>query len=146
MIRPTTLAELRARGGDLIQAAAAETGSPGIVQWQQLEALERAGWLLLLAVEERGELVGYCCAALGAELFSAARSCTAISLFVRPEHRGRWGKQLIEEVDAAGAARGTDLLRVQAIPGSRLERLLYRLGFRRRSVAFERVTKGQEMQ
>lgn len=146
MIRTTTLAELRDRGAELIAAAAKETGSPGVVQWQHLQALEQIGVLLLLAVEVDGALVGYCCAAVGPELWDGTRSCMTLSLFVQPEHRGRWGRQLIERTAAAGAERDAPLLRVQAIPDSRLTRLLVRLGFRARSVAFERVTKGQAMQ
>lgn len=141
MIRTATLDELRARGGDLFAAAAMETGSPGIVQWAHLETLDRLGMLLLLAVEVDGHLVGYCCAAVGPELWSGARSNTTMSLFVQPKHRGRWGRRLIEAADAAGAERSAELLRVQAIPGSRLERLLRKLGFRPVSVAFERVTE-----
>lgn len=143
MIVELTLAELRGHvdAPALFAAAAAETGSPGAVRWPVLEALEVGGSLLVLAVAVDGRLVGYCAAAVGPELFAERCSCATLSLYVRPQHRGRWAWPLLAAVDAAGAARGRDLFRVQALPGTRLARALERRhGFRAAAIAFERLS------
>lgn len=136
MIRGTTLAELRANPA-LIAAAAAETGSHGPVNWKQLAALDTVDALLLLAVEVDGALVGYACAAIGPEFWGPEINCGTLSLFVQREHRGRWGLPLVRELASVSAARGAARLRVQVIPGSRLERLLCLHGFEARAVALE---------
>lgn len=136
-IRRMPLADVRARGAALFAAAAAETGSPGVVQWRFLETLEAAGALLVLGVEVAGELVGYCCAAVGPEYWSADVVCTTLSMFVQPPHRGRAGRRLLQQLAAEARAMGADGVRVMAIPGSRLERLCRLLGMVPRSIALE---------
>lgn len=136
MIRATTLSELRAHPA-LIAAAAAETDSHKDVQWQHLEALDVVGALLLLGVEVAGELVGYAAATVGPEFWGDEINCGTLSLFVRREHRGRWGLPLLRELARVAADRGAQRLRVQVRPGSRLERLLRLAGFAAQAVALE---------
>jgi GNAT superfamily N-acetyltransferase len=141
VIRPIRLAELRRRGGGLFALAAAETGVRGEVHWPLLERLEASDMLLLLAIEEAGgQLLGYSCTVISDELFSRLISATTLSVFVRREHRGRWGRVLLRSLIADAQKNGADFVRVQAVAGSRLERLLPRLlpgeGLRRESSAW----------
>lgn len=136
MIRFAPVGEMRVRGAALIAAAAAETGTAGDVHWHAIDALDRAGLLLLVVVEVDGQLVGHCCAAVGPEFWSPTRSVTTLSVFVQPAHRGRWGLPLLRRLMVEAAALGC-VLRVQALPGSRLERLMVRLQATRMAVTWQ---------
>jgi len=140
VIREGSLAELRARGGELFAAAAAETGVVGAVRWDVFESYEQAGVLVVLLVADDLELVGWCGAVVSPELFGEQTSFVTLTLFVRRDHRGRFGRALLRAIRAAAADHGADVLRVQAVPGSRLERLLRREGLTARSVAYEERT------
>lgn len=138
MIRRSTIAELRARGGHLLQAAAAETGCTGGVRWDLLELAEDAGALLLLVVEVDAELVGYIAGGLSPELFDAPKvSCLSMSTYAMPAHRGRWGLRLVAALEDAAAAAGA-ATRVVANPDTRFALALLRSGWRPQAIAFER--------
>jgi GNAT superfamily N-acetyltransferase len=139
VILTAPLSELQKRGAALIAAAAAETCSGCDVRWPALFALEDSGALAVRIVEVDGELVGYGVAAAVPALFSSGVTCTTLSVFVLPAHRGRWGRQLLDTLATwAREERGVPL-HVQAVPGSRLERLARRLLWRPVAVAFEAV-------
>ncbi len=138
MILQAPLTELERRGAALIAAAAAETGSGCDVRWAALFALEDAGALAVRIVEVDGELVGYGVAAAVPALFTAGVTCTTLSVFVLPAHRGRWGRLLLDRL-AAWARDQQSVLHVQAVPGSRLEDLARQLNWRPVAVAFEAV-------
>ena len=135
-VRAGSVAEMRERGAALIAAAAAETGSDGDVQWRCIEALDRAGGLVLLVVEVGGELVGHCCASYGRELWSTRDSLSTVSGFVQPQHRGRWGLPLLRAF-VVEADRLDAVPRIQALPGTRLEDLVQALGWRPCTVVYE---------
>lgn len=149
MIRPATLAELRARP-QLIAAAAAATdigGEGGIdVQWNQLGPLEDVGALVVLAVDVAGEIVGYVCAAVVPEFFRPITSCTTLSLFLQPRHRWRWGVRLILELARAADARGAAKVRLQVLLSTRLQFLATRLGFEASCLVFEVAPRDLIMQ
>lgn len=137
MIRLASLGELRARGEALFAAAAEETGVSGEPFWEAVETADEAGLLVLLVVEVGGELVGYCAAGVVPELFRAAHCCATWSLYVHPAHRGRWGRALLRALADEARDRGVATVRFSAIPGSRLHRLLARLGLRPTAIAYD---------
>lgn len=136
MIRPASIDEMRQRGTELIEAAAAETGTDGRVQWAAIKALNAAGLLLLLVVEQDDELVGHCCCAVGPELWSPVPSVTTLSVYVQPRWRGRWGRGLLNRLRTEALSRGC-VARVQALPDSRLASLLEMHAARKVSVTYE---------
>jgi L-amino acid N-acyltransferase YncA len=138
VIRPATLAEVRARCDALFCESAAETGVTGEVQWDLFESMDEAGALVLLVVDLDGEIVGYCCAAVSRELFSADTSCTTLSVFILQPHRGHTLgllRALVEEADR----RGAHVVRFQAVAGSDFERMLdrWRSALTRTGATFE---------
>ena len=145
MIRPTSLAELRAQP-ELLAAAASATGIASDVQWHQLGPLEDVGALLLLAVDVGGELVGYACAAVVPEFFRPITSCTTLSMFVYQRHRWSWGMRLLVELARAADERGAQQLKLQVLQGTRLERLAWRLGLELSSLVFEVAPRDLIMQ
>jgi GNAT superfamily N-acetyltransferase len=137
VIRPLTLCELQARGGELIAEAAAETGTAGSVRWDAFEMFEAQGELVLLGVEVDGELVGYGGATVGPDLWDdEVTTCTTWSLYIGPRHRGRWGRALLEALAQEGGRAGAELFRVHVVAGSRAERLVQTLGFEAEAVAY----------
>lgn len=135
-VRFASIDEMRRRGAHLIAAAAAETGSDGDVQWKLLDVLNRAGGLVLFVVEVGGELVGHCCASFGRELWSTRDSLSTLSVFVQPQHRGRWGLPLLRALRAEADRLGA-VPRVQALPGTPLEQLLQTLEWRLCTVVYQ---------
>lgn len=138
-VRRASIDEMRQRGAQLIAAHAAETGIDGDVQWRCVEALDRAGGLVLLVVEAGGELVGHCCASYGRELWSKRDSLTTLAVFVYREHSGRWGLPLLRafvaEADRLGAVP-----RIQVLPGTQLQLLVETLEWRPCAVSYELPT------
>jgi GNAT superfamily N-acetyltransferase len=130
MIRPATLDELRARP-DLIAEAGKATGIDPAVQWDVMETIYESGAMVLIGVEDRGELIGYVCAIYAAELWRDRTTLQTVSLYCRRAHRLRGLLETLRDVaDARGAS-----LRLQVIPGSRLERTARRMGYAVESVA-----------
>lgn len=135
-VRFAELDEVRRRGAHLVNAAAAETGHDGMVYWKALAGFRAAGILVLMVVEVEGRLVGHCCAVYGREMWSADCSLTTLSVFVEEQHRGRWGLPLLRAFRAE-AERLEAVARVQALPGTRLERMLVALGWRVSAVTYQ---------
>lgn len=135
MIRSAAPDELQRRGEAMIAAAGQETGEMGPVAWDRIAMLHASGALWLRVVELDGALVGYCAALASPPLWGGGMTMGVLSVYVQPQHRGRWGVPLLREL-----LRHADALRASVdivAPAPRAE-LLHRLGFQLRALALRR--------
>ncbi len=133
----TTFAELRQMKGfdDLVreygdELASGEFGetAPDLDSYQ---ALEDAGDLLVLAVVERGHLVGGAFLMVTESNHYANPIVTVESLYLRRKWRkGRAGLKLLNAIKKTSYEIGADGAGFSVIPGTRFERLCLLLGFK----------------
>jgi hypothetical protein len=142
VIHPITIDQLLEPGMHLFAAAAEETGCRGPVNWDALRACESAGQLILLGVAENMLMVGYGCAVIAGEFWSADISCTTLSVFVTRPCSGRWAIPLLQAIALEGRARGATLFRVHAIPDTRFARMLRLRGLLRAAEVYESSIAG----
>ena len=136
VVRGGTLAEVCKFGYDLLQAHA-EEAEPGMASklapdWPRYQELQEGGNLIILLAWHDHTLLGYAVAVVFPSAhYARTVICQHDLLYVRPEWRSRGiGLRLIQRLRGEAKARGATDLLMHAKPGSTLEALLPRLGFK----------------
>jgi len=100
---------------------------------------EEAGMLFGLIARENGKPVGYSVNFIGPHLhYSALSYAQNDLLFVTKDHRGTAGLRLIRETERVAKAKGAQMVIWHAKPGTQLEQLMPKLGYRVQDVMFSR--------
>ena len=141
-IRRSSIAELRAEEHGLVEMnmATAQPGEPVAIDWEFYSRAESDGAVDVLAVWGIRALVGYCVLMHFVHPQSGVRMATSCGLYVRPGADAGFGlRRLIDAAGEIGRAGGGQRFSVEAAIGSPLGRMLPRLGFRARTVNYEKV-------
>jgi len=106
----------------------------------QYREAESAGVLFAVTVRKDGHLIGYSVNFVGPHLhYSGMRYAHNDVLFLDPAHRkGTVGFRLIQASEDAARERGAKMIVWHAKPGTAMERLLPRLGYRVQDVLFSK--------
>lgn len=112
--------------------------SPDVERYRQLED---AGVLVALVMRLDGKAIGYSVNFLSQHLhYSAMRYAHNDVLFLHPDYRsGDLGRVLIEATENVASEHGAQLMLWHAKPGTALERILPRWGYRVQDVLFSKV-------
>jgi GNAT superfamily N-acetyltransferase len=138
-IRLSNVDEMRTHGSLLFAAhkAELEPNAPDLdPDWQAYYELEERGYLQILAAWAEGltedHLIGYSVCALFPHLhYKGAIYCHHDILYVAKGHRrSTLGSELIRQTEHAARERGAFCILFHAKPGTSLERLLPRRGYR----------------
>lgn len=106
--------------------------------WEKYRALERTGSLIGLGAWIGKHPIGYCSAFLfDSGHYRGYKVCQHDLLYVLPQWRGRVGLKLIDRLRDEARARGALRFYMMAKTGSRLERLLPKLGFEIEETVFK---------
>ena len=126
---------LRAHADELADASVLKTAAPN---WEAYRALENTGALLAIVVYAGAEIAGYATAFIGGHLHHAGlRYAHSDALYVAPAHRrSGLGLSLIRETERVARDKGARLMLWHAKPGTALEKILPRIGYRVEETAF----------
>ncbi len=104
-------------------------------------ACEQAGAFFMLVARENGAMVGYSANFIAQHLhYSALRYANNDVLFLAKDHRkGSLGLRLIRETEREAKARGAQLLVWHAKPGTSLDVVLPKKGYRVQDVMYSRI-------
>ncbi len=144
-IRETTVAEkvqqlwplLQAHRDELATARHLMEVAPNVANYK---ALEDAGLLLSLVAYEGERTIGYSINYLGPHAhYGGLTYAHNDVLFVAKEHRGsRLGLRLIAETERVARERGARMVMWHAKPGTALEQMMPRLGYRVQDTIFSK--------
>lgn len=105
--------------------------------WERYRVLEESGALFTLIAKDGDELIGYSCNLISTNLHYADLVYVHNDLlFLRADHRGTTGLRLIRETEDEARRRGARLIVWHAKPGTVLDKLLLRRGYRVQDVLY----------
>jgi GNAT superfamily N-acetyltransferase len=101
-------------------------------------SMEQRGFLAVMRVDRDGALVGFATLVLTVSPHYGVPIAVIESVFVMPEHRGAAGARLVRAIIETARTSGAHTILATAPIGSRLGRMLAKIGFAPTSTTYQR--------